>query len=529
MRTGRTGEGEPVASVPPLHPLDDNVLRRHRAKILRPEEAAPAWDGSEVRPTIYRPEWLLVPTVLLTNPVYREFLSTELRRIGLQMAQDSPPGTLPRGRVPVRNERAPQQPVRLVAADGVVLGGPVDSWHAVQVLRAAARHESSQLVELARLISLDHLMFGFSGHGYASIVGAPGSDGHGWGAGRTPVILPLRAPARRDPAVLGHRRPVVAVLDTGCGDHPWLPRRLSTDPDKDEFVEVMPPPTPPPGSPPAPPWQDQDSGQSFTRPLVGELDSHAGHGTFITGIIRQLAPDARVLLYPVMHSDGAVVEQDLLAQLTAIRDRVMSAAAPGGPAKNFIDVVSMSFGWYHEAGSTTFESSIGGLLQQLSDYGVIIVSSAGNDAVAEPPVYPAAFSTWTFPGTSVPRVISVGALTRAPVRAIFSNEASWVNTWYPGCAIISTVPTTFNGSDTPPLSRMFGSSNRVGFDPDDYSYGFGVWDGTSFAAAVCTARAALLLTESPSLTVTTSVAVQRAKKVIDDLLSPDAFFTQVWP
>ena len=40
--------------------------------------------------------------------------------------------------------------------------------------------------------------------------------------------------------------------------------------------------------------------------------THAGHGTFLAGLVRQIAPNSRVLSLPVMHRTGVV--DDLLAQ-----------------------------------------------------------------------------------------------------------------------------------------------------------------------------------------------------------------------
>ena len=42
--------------------------------------------------------------------------------------------------------------------------------------------------------------------------------------GRQPVAYVGPAPHRRDDGELPGRRPVVAILDTGCGQHPWLDR-----------------------------------------------------------------------------------------------------------------------------------------------------------------------------------------------------------------------------------------------------------------------------------------------------------------
>ena len=64
-----------------------------------------------------------------------------------------------------------------------------------------------------------------------------------------------------------------------------------------------------------------------TDPLIGELGPALGHGTFIAGIVRQVAPDARVLAIRVMHSDDIVYEGDLLCALTMLVSRIALAEA----------------------------------------------------------------------------------------------------------------------------------------------------------------------------------------------------------
>src|SRR5262249_41736704 len=175
----------------PGHPLDDDVLRRPRAKVRRPEEAVPAWDGSGVRPTLYRPDWMLLPAELVrTEP---EFLAGVLRQIGLAIPQQGRreiPDAFP---VPVQLRAAP--PV------GTALGRPIDGWHALQAIRAAAAAETGErrprLVDLAHRASLDHLACSIGPEllGQRSVVGTPGSDphgvSHGWGTDRLPVRLPM--------------------------------------------------------------------------------------------------------------------------------------------------------------------------------------------------------------------------------------------------------------------------------------------------------------------------------------------------
>ena len=78
-------------------------------------------------------------------------------------------------------------------------------------------------------------------------------------------------------------------------------------------------------------------------PLVGELDSDSGHGTFISGIVRQIAPDARVLAVRIMHSDGAVYEGDLLCALRHLVIRIAHAQAgrPGADGRRDLAVARL--------------------------------------------------------------------------------------------------------------------------------------------------------------------------------------------
>src|SRR5262249_21334663 len=83
-----------------------------------------------------------------------------------------------------------------------------------------------------------------------------------------------------------------------------------------------------------------------TNSVTGGLDTHTRHGTFIAGIVRQVAPDAQVLAIRVMHSDGVVYESDLLTALDHLADQVEAAQA--GTGGQMIDVVCLSLGYYVE-------------------------------------------------------------------------------------------------------------------------------------------------------------------------------------
>src|SRR5699024_9637456 len=72
----------------------------------------------------------------------------------------------------------------------------------------------------------------------------------------------------------GARRPVVAVLDSGAGEHPWLGEDTVV---RDPHVLGQ-----PISCVPAPslPVEDPEIG-GLSAPLTGPLDPVAGHGTFI--------------------------------------------------------------------------------------------------------------------------------------------------------------------------------------------------------------------------------------------------------
>jgi Subtilase family len=344
---------------------------------------------------------------------------------------------------------------------------------------------------------------------------AGGSYVYGSGGTRAPVTLCLRAPDRREPDDLRCRRPVVAVLDTGVRAHPWLDVRRDpaggylVDP-ADGFVLDDPGiqavvyaeasfAAAEQGDASRQLIADAWDGPAAGDPLLGELNDATGHGTFISGIVRQAAPDARVLSLRIMHSDDVVYEGDLLCALALLADRI--AAAEDGGMAEMVDVVSLSLGYFDEsAADVTYSSGLWQVIQVLLDLGVAVVAAAGNYSTSRR-FYPAAFSLQPSP---VP-VISVGALNPNGSKALFSDGGRWVRAWAAGAAVVSSYPDDVNGSLTAQvrvrarrdgLGRGDGPpDDREGLDPDDFSGGFAVWSGTSFAAPLIAAQIAARLLE----------------------------------
>lgn len=483
-----------------------HVLDRHEAQVWR----LPGRDAA-ANSTIYRSSVLQVPAQDLAG---RPSLIDELNRIlagtGHRLVapdqQQSP--DLP-GRAHRRVQVAPADSTASAAAAASSASSTdstsadsVDAWEALRALRESVQRDdvNDGLRDAVNRIELEHLLFGAtvmppqpdpSTEGHPAVVSFPwpGSGDH------TPVmLLGLRPPARRPlDAVSGGRRPLIAVLDTGIGHHPWLRGEDGSGHGDDSFVV--------------------DDAQLQSWIDIDEIDDGPdyGHGTFIAGIVRQACPDARVLDIRVMHDDGVIREHDLTLALAGLLERNQAiqadlAAGREADTSKFVDVVSLSAGYYPESSDHAYTSRLFALLKELSECGVLIVASAGNDST-DLPCYPAGM-LFDAPDTPLdedkpPVVLSVGALDPDGNRAPFSNYGPWVTSWAAGAALISTMPTsgpavrpsgTGSGSGHPRkvvvAARTQPPRDHLLHGPDQYESGFALWSGTSFAAPLVAAELA---------------------------------------
>jgi hypothetical protein len=169
----------------------------------------------------------------------------------------------------------------------------------------------------------------------------------------------------------------------------------------------------------------------------GIPDSAVGHGTFVSGLIALVAPQARILPERVLDSDG---NGNVFVVAQAILDAVDAGA----------QVINLSFGTGTQITSRLFNDAVA----EAQRRGVVVVAAAGNDA-SEHPHYPA----------SQPGVVSVGALdSNNSALAAYSNRGPWVAVAAPG-------------------------TNLVGPSP---SGGYVTWSGTSMAAPIVAGQVALL-------------------------------------
>jgi len=132
-------------------------------------------------------------------------------------------------------------------------------------------------------------------------------------------------------------------------------------------------------------------------------------------------------------------------------------------------------------------------------------------------MYPAAFSTpWQGgpPWKGVP-VTSVGALNPNRSVAMFSNAGKWIMCHRPGAALMSCYP-CIDGSEQSSYKLWVPEEGwRETVDPDDFSSGFAVWSGTSFAAPLFAGEVAQYLFENGTDRCPQDKAVERCDAAVE--------------
>lgn len=183
----------------------------------------------------------------------------------------------------------------------------------------------------------------------------------------------------------------------------------------------------------------------------GLLDAAAGHGSFVAGIVQQVAPPARLRMYKVTDADGVCTD----IQVAAV---IRRAAAEGA------DIINLSLGTttIGDVPPPAMQSAIQDVVAARPE--IVIVAAAGNNGDTVP-VWPAAFA-----GT-FDQVVSVAGLDPAGGPSAFSGRGPWVRCSAIGEGVASTYVI---GTENGPLIN----------DPDPDTFladSWAVWTGTSFA------------------------------------------------
>jgi hypothetical protein len=533
----------------------DAVLRDVGARTLDPVVAPRLRDQTDLRPTAYVGNSLLVAG-LPSGRAAQVVTDLEAQLVDPRTRQ-------PRGRVVVsQRDLDAEQVIRSVDVPAVQelaervwvtrvslepleeTGAQLDAFDALQRLRSL-RNDSSARASLNHVVGAGSQVRGtaiggqaaggvgfWGGHGGG--VGFWGGHGGGvgfWGGhggpseyaapgfgGRMPVAWAGLDPCTMVPAL--ERPPVVVLPDTGLGTHEWFGPGGTATVGADWH-----------GLPLSAPGIGNPDAALAVDPLTGALQPLAGHGTFIAGLIRQGCPQASILSLPVMQASGAVVEGDLHEVLALVLLRHVEGQETHDPSL-VVDVLSLSLGYYHESPADEItDQQFHQLVAAFVERGVVVVAAAGNDSTDEP-LYPAGFTAPLATNASTTTldplpIASVGSLNAAPSSiALFSNAGSWVNAYRQGAAVVSTMPTNFQGpggastSVPAPAGTTPASRPRGTMDPDDFSSGFGVWSGTSFAAPILAAEVAATLVSRTDLTdVDCAVMTTRAASALDEVLS----------
>ena len=197
----------------------------------------------------------------------------------------------------------------------------------------------------------------------------------------------------------------------------------------------------------------------------GYGDNESGHGTFIAGLIKQVAPSASIHAVKVLDSHGVGDDVSVANAMTQL---------PQG-----IDIVNLSLGGYTEDDKAPM--AIANVMQSAAFKTRVVVAAAGNHADKRP----------FWPAASGP-VVSVGAVEDKEgfwTEASYSNHGDWVDLVARGTGLQSTFARektlVAQGATTDPKT-----------DPSIAFEGWAEWDGTSFATPIAAAMIARTMTRA---------------------------------
>ncbi len=219
----------------------------------------------------------------------------------------------------------------------------------------------------------------------------------------------------------------------------------------------------------------------------GSSDDPIGHGTFVAGLIAAeidnaqgiagIGFPARLLIARVATANGDI---DAGVEARAIRWAVDKGAR----------VINLSIGGLRDPVRTardTFSEEEADAVAYARSKGVVVVAAVGNGDAA--PRMPWPFASYP---SALPHVIGVSAMAESGAIPSFSNQDAVFNDLAaPGQGLLSTFPRKL--SNNPACTDPAGYSSCAS---EDFKDG----NGTSFAAAIVTATATLMLAVRPDLT-----------------------------
>jgi hypothetical protein len=218
----------------------------------------------------------------------------------------------------------------------------------------------------------------------------------------------------------------VSIVDTGlipdaAAAHPWLVGVQGTPED---------------------PYTIGSNGQQIIVP-------YAGHGTFVAGVARCMAPKVSAYVERAFDIAGANYETMLPGSLEDALNRNPDILVFTFCATTRLDQSLITFDDFYDTRIRFMK-------------GLLVLAPAGNDG-QQRPNWPAAYR----------EVLSVGALSANwRDRAHFSNYGRWVDVYAPGQDLINAFPTGIYVCTEPPIGQL------------REFHGMARWSGTSFSTPV---------------------------------------------
>jgi hypothetical protein len=222
-------------------------------------------------------------------------------------------------------------------------------------------------------------------------------------------------------------------------------------------------------------WVPDEPDALYTDP-DGQLDGITGHGTFIAGLISQIAPNTRLEVVGLRNQEVTIRPLTRAVQLGLFETELAIARAMLRRSNTDVIQCGFAFPTLDDYPSLPFWAVMEELRKPRAPHGgrVAVVAPAGNER-SRRKYWPAA----------LPDVIGVASTNRrGDARAWFSNWGSWCNCCTRGESVYSTFVHWDGPIEGEPRTDI------------EHFQGWARWDGTSFAAPKVSAEIARLIADS---------------------------------